>query len=508
MGSERWPSLITDPRSVKRGFIGALVLLTAIAVFCYFSIASFVTREAQIARIHTVLEKIDGVLALLLDMETGARGYLLTSRKGFLVPYQSAKHNLPDALERLEKALGARDAGDDSFARLKTLITHRLKSLETQISLKREAASRAQLIAEVRRGKSMADAIRRTLAVMRAYERALLARRAAESRRSARWALAVIVLGNLASFSLLIVAFAALRRENRLRARAESALKAANETLEAHIQARTAELAESNERLSREIDEHNRARAEIASINAGLEEQVARRTAQLEASNKELESFSYSVSHDLRAPLRAIDGFSRVLEEDYGEKLDAEARRVLGIIRGNSLRMAQLIDDLLAFSRFGRTQMNLAQVDMEALAREAAAEVEQSTGARLSVKPMPPMRGDRALLRQVWINLLANAFKFSAKATVPMVEAGGYAQGGEAVYYVADNGVGFDMKYYDKLFGVFQRLHRVDDFPGTGVGLAIVQRIVARHGGRSWAQAGVDQGATFYFAFPQRAHSD
>jgi signal transduction histidine kinase len=245
---------------------------------------------------------------------------------------------------------------------------------------------------------------------------------------------------------------------------------------------------------------------------AELEERVAERTAQLESSNRELEGFSYSVSHDLRAPLRAINGFAEMVQEGYGQKLDDEGRRKLRVIRESSQRMGQLIDGLLAFSRLGRQAISAAEVDMAVVARQVFEELRvASTGnpARLTVKPMPPARCDPALIRQVWINVLANAIKFSAVREEPLVEAGGYADGAQDVYYVKDNGVGFDMRYHGKLFGVFERLHSAKEFPGTGVGLAIVKRVVERHGGRVWAEGAVNEGATFYFALPaDRAPND
>ncbi|MBI2311396.1 MAG: response regulator [Betaproteobacteria bacterium] len=239
-----------------------------------------------------------------------------------------------------------------------------------------------------------------------------------------------------------------------------------------------------------------------------MNEELARRTAQLEATNKELESFSYSVSHDLRAPLRAIDGFSRMLEEDYQARLDEEGRRQIRVIRDNAHKMGQLIDDLLAFSRMGRKAMAVSPVDMAALAAEVFSELRQAgdhRSVRFDLRPMPACDGDPVLLRQVWANLLSNALKFSGRRETPLIEAGGQSEGRENVYYVTDNGAGFDMQYYDKLFGVFQRLHGGEEFPGTGVGLAIVQRAVARHGGRVWAEGKVDQGATFRFALPREA---
>ena len=233
-----------------------------------------------------------------------------------------------------------------------------------------------------------------------------------------------------------------------------------------------------------------------------MELRVSERTAELEAANRELESFSYSVSHDLRAPLRAIDGYGRMLEEDYAAKLDAEGLRLLAVIRKSSLRMGVLIDDLLEFSRLGRKPLDRAAVDMEALARDAWTELGASAAVQLTIGALPSANGDPALLRQVWINLLSNALKYSARQPSPRIEVAGERAGADLVYRVSDNGAGFDMRYYDKLFRVFQRLHREDEFPGTGVGLAIVQRIITRHGGRVWAEAEVGKGAKFSFALP------
>lgn len=243
-----------------------------------------------------------------------------------------------------------------------------------------------------------------------------------------------------------------------------------------------------------DIDAQKQAENEARQLNALLEKRVEERTEQLVVANKELEAFSYSVSHDLRAPLRAVDGFSRILQEDYDDKLDDEGRRVLNVIRSSSQEMSRLIDDLLAFSRLGRSDLVGSDVDMEALVRSVLDEMrrEQGTLPDVQLRPLPRARCDHSLMRQVWINLLANAIKFSSKVEHPRIEVGGYPEGSANVYYVRDNGAGFDMRYYEKLFGVFQRLHRADEYPGTGVGLAIVQRVVSRHGGRAadtWAGA-------------------
>ena len=230
-----------------------------------------------------------------------------------------------------------------------------------------------------------------------------------------------------------------------------------------------------------------------------------RTEAQLLSANKELESFSYSVSHDLRSPLRAIDGYSQIVEEDYAGKLDEEGRRLLGVIRESSQRMGTLIDDLLGFSQLGRKPMAVVEIDMSALVKEVLLEHQTSGGGRppqIRVANLPTARGDRTLLKQVWDNLLLNAIKFTSKNDDSIIEVRGNNDGAESIYSVKDNGVGFDMQYYHKLFGVFQRLHSADEFRGTGVGLAIVQRIITRHGGRVWAEGKLNEGAAFFFALP------
>ena len=241
----------------------------------------------------------------------------------------------------------------------------------------------------------------------------------------------------------------------------------------------------------------------ISQLNAELEQRVIDRTAQLEAANKELEAFSYSVSHDLRAPLRAMDGFSRAVLEDYGPQLQDEGRRHLQIIRTSAQRMGCLIDDLLAFSRLSRVPLGKRTVETRRLVQSALEELAGQYEGRVidwRLGELPACEGDPAMLKQVWINLLSNAIKYTRKREAAVIETGSQVDDqGRNVFWVRDNGTGFDMRYAAKLFGVFQRLHRAEDFEGTGVGLAIVQRVVHRHGGRIWAESAVDQGATFYF---------
>jgi signal transduction histidine kinase len=256
------------------------------------------------------------------------------------------------------------------------------------------------------------------------------------------------------------------------------------------------------EQLRASLKEVGKAEEEIRQLNAELEERVAKRTTELEIANKELEAFSYSVSHDLRTPLRAVDGFSQAVLEDYGPQLPEEGQRYLQTIREGAQRMGALIDDLLTFSRLSRLPLHQQKVDTDKLVREVISELGFECSGRkidLRINDLPSCQGDLPLLKQAWINLLSNALKYTGQRASAVIEIGSILDQGEIAYLVRDNGTGFDMQYAHKLFGVFQRLHRSDQFEGTGVGLAIVQRIVHRHGGRVWAEAEVDRGATFYF---------
>lgn len=242
---------------------------------------------------------------------------------------------------------------------------------------------------------------------------------------------------------------------------------------------------------------------ENVSVYAELEKRVKERTAELEATNRELESFSYSVSHDLRAPLRAITGFSDILEEEDGLVLSDTGKKALNTIQQNAKRMGVLIDDLLKFSRLARQPLAKTTIDTRALLdRILASEEFKNQKATVTVEELLPVEADHNLLQQVWINLISNALKYSSKKEQPVVEIGSYRKEDEITFFVKDNGAGFDMNYADKLFGTFQRLHKASEFEGTGVGLALSQRILTRHGGRIWAEAKVNEGATFYFALP------
>ena len=446
----------TVERKTLLGFVAAVVMLVLVSGVGILSVRGYGRSARWVAHTHEVISELEAVTAALSSAEAARRGFLATGTPLYLEEREAALSRLQDHLQTAKLLTRDNPNQQKRLYDLEAILAQRAsQSNDTVVVAQTEglvAGQRSLRTHEIPQATLLATAQVETI---ENEERALLvARRGID----AFWA------------NVLIGAFVAL------------------------LVTVTIVLTWLCVRIRGEMAERKRQTLAFDRANAALA-----------AANRELESFSYSVSHDLRSPLRAIDGYSQMLEEDYSAHLDDTGRRYIRIVRGGSQRMANLIDDLLAFSRLSRQSLNRQTVDMTALAKRAAAEVldgQPEPKPAVKIADLPPVRGDPALLRQVWTNLIGNAVKYSSKSTAPEVHVRAATEGRLVRYEVQDNGVGFDMKYADKLFGVFQRLHSVDEYPGSGVGLAIVQRIVTRHDGAVTAQGERGKGATFGFTLP------
>ena len=427
--------------AVGLGFWAAFFLLAFASVGAFCGVRGLLAANRWVAVTHALLEWNARLLAAVESAEAGSRGFVLTGEPEFLSSYASDGRLARECLR--ESAAIARDPGSrGELAVMGTLVAKKFAFMDETLALRR------------RQGRAAGFA---------AGERRLLEVRTAAVRAEAALTLTFLAGGSLAGLALLGAVFWTLRRESALR------------------------------RLNEE---------RVLQLN----ELLARRKLELEAANKELEAFSYSVSHDLRAPLRAMDGFSQALIEEFSDRLPSQGRDYLGRVRAAAQRMARLIDDLLALSRVTRTELRREAVDLSALAWSAGEELSRcEPGRRVDFSVAPGLRaqGDPALLLVVLDNLLGNAWKFTALKPRARVEFGAAESDGQTSYFVRDDGAGFDPAYTGKLFGAFQRLHGSSEFPGTGIGLATVQRIIRRHGGEVWAEGAVGRGATFRFTLPR-----
>ena len=445
-----------NERRTQVGFISAVALLVLVSCVAIVAVRGYAGTNRWLTHSLEVVTELEGLSAALAQAEAARRGYLSSVDPSYLKERDAALLGLDERLQRARQLTLDNASLQQQLRNLETVLQQRKRQVDDLIALAQSAgtaaAQRGPLSESVR--KETQEAFER-IAGLQQEENALLA---ARRRADQAW-----TNGLIATFTALLLIVVSMLGWLGRRVR-----------LEAQARARHAQA-------------------------------LDRLNLSLEAANRELESFSYSVSHDLRSPLRAIDGYSLMLEEDYGPQLDETARRYIKTVRAGSQRMAALIDDLLTFSRLSRQSLNRQTVDMNTLARRAAAEVLESQPEpkpAVNIAELPPVPGDPALLRQVWTNLISNAVKYSSKATAPQVQIRAAAEGRQVRYEVQDNGVGFDMKYADKLFGVFQRLHSMDEYPGTGVGLAIVQRIINRHEGVVSAKGERGKGATFGFTLP------
>jgi signal transduction histidine kinase len=443
--------------TVNIGLSIALALVLLLPIGAYVSHQQL--RRATALRIHTyeVIQEIDALRGALQDIERAARGYVITGRQDFLTPYQ---HSLPEA-DAARKRIGAITI--DNPRQQKHLlelagVTSRWLEYVGSLTTSNPEAAAAKVAAG--EGKAMMEHVQKVLREMKEEEETLLAVRDREFQTIAKQARMITVGGSLGAFILVAAAAIILNRQLSQRSR--------------WLQER----------------EHY--------------------AASLEAVNQELEAFSYSVSHDLRAPLRHIDGFVGLLLKRTQGTLDDKSQRYLATIAGAAKQMGQLVDDLLSFSRMSRDELKVARVDMQTLVEEIRHELEtQKDGQRevaWRIAELPPAVGDRAMLRVALTNLLANALKYTRPRSPAEITVAAEKDHELVRYTVRDNGVGFDMKYVSKLFGVFQRLHRSEDFEGTGIGLANVKRIVHRHGGEVWAESVVGEGAAFHFTLKAASH--
>src|SRR5215472_11066005 len=336
-------------------------------------------------------------------------------------------------------------------------------------------------------------------------ERTLLTMRPEAVQANARATRMVVIFAAVLTFLILAFAGYFIQKEVMNRGRIEIGLLKAQELLGLKYEDQKIELGHAMDDLHGQIQARQQAEREIRRLNADLEDRVEQMTRVLQEANQELEAFSYSISHDLRAPLRHMDGFSRILQQECDAQLPEEARHYLDRVRSATTHMSSLVEDLLQFARLGRQSPRLCPVALRNLVEEAQAETLSAIRERnieWRIGELPEAKVDANLFRQVWVNLLSNAIKFSRNQSKAVIEIGSREEEDETILFVRDNGAGFDPRYADKLFGVFQRLHRQDEFEGTGIGLATVQRIIKKHGGRVWAQSQPGQGATFYLTVP------
>lgn len=445
--------------TVAAAFIGALVVMCIVTSLAWYSVRQFVENTRWVDHTHVVLATIEHANASSDEALAAAQEYVITGDPTSIAERDRAVSEIQSSLRDLGELTVDNKAQQERLAILKTRAADRIEIMNAVlIARQTEGFEAAQRLIASGRPRGLVNQLRESLNEMGDEERLLLRQRLHTDEVSQRRL--IVVCGALLAVVILTVGMGLLRLRRELR------------------------------------------------LRQTLAEKLERQAIELQTSNKELESFSYSVSHDLRSPLRAIDSFALMLEEDYAGKLDEEGRRYIGVVREGAQKMGRLIDDLLAFSRLGREPINAVSIDLKAGAERAVREVLEAhtgTSPELLMHELPPARGDAALLHHVWVNLIGNAVKYSSKIAAPRIEIGGCIQGSESVYFVKDNGAGFDMRYSEKLFRVFQRLHGADEFPGTGVGLAIVQRVISRHGGRVWGESKPEHGAKFFFTLPQGA---
>jgi len=457
--------------------LGILLMILAAA-----SAFNFTKRmqETHVAVAHRqgVLKEIQQLMTDLRSLLGGERVYTIEGDEKLLEDRPATMAAVSETLVSLRQRAAQNPTQRRRLEQLEAAIARDLDGQEQVIAARREkgfAMAAGMLAADARSNQSSEAS--RLLKEMQAEQYSLLAIDRKETEKTSLTAFMFLPMGVFLSLAILFLAFSFLNASATEQKDADKALRESE--------------------------------TEMRQLNVELDERVTRRTAELESANRDLESFSYSVSHDLRAPLRAIGGFSRIVLEDHAGAMDAEGLRYLGLVEKSAQQMGQLIDDLLTFSRTGRQALTVQTVHTADVVNACLTDLQSMQENRhvsINIGELPDCEADASLLKQVWLNLLANALKYTTKRDPAVITIGSRREGGTDSFFVQDNGAGFDMKYADKLFGVFQRLHLADDFEGTGVGLALVQRIVQRHGGRVWTEAKLNRGATFHFTLAGGSH--
>jgi signal transduction histidine kinase len=437
-------------KKVSIGFLLALLTLVILIILSFRNQQYYFDTTREIIRRNDIISNAEKLYKHLLELETAQRGFIITGDSSFLIRYRSGSKESLETLDKLTAAIDGLSEYGEMLANLKRLTRERINFADTAVQALNTNHEFSQRVVASLRGKRLMDEIR--------------------------------------DFTIGVHA-QALSEGEEFRAQREDFMTNFNITLMIIMGTAVLLLTGLFFLINRSIQ-----------VRAAADEQVR-------MLNTELEAFTYSVSHDLRSPLRVIDGYALILQEDYTDKLDAEGRETVETIVRNVRKMGQLIEDLLEFSRVSKTDLRESKIEFTPMVRRIANDITAQTGCShcvIEIKDLHPAFADLKMMEQVWMNLIANAVKYSSKREKPLIEIGSQTHATYTTYYIKDNGVGFSMLFKDKLFGIFQRLHRPEDFPGTGVGLAIIKRIVHRHGGKVWADSVVDRGATFYFSLPNQ----
>ncbi len=457
--------------------VGAIAIVLLNTWFAARALRTLIAAQFWEAHTLQVISQTETLVAQVRTAESSARGYILTGMDVYETRYAAAVNQIHESIANLQRLTGDNTRQQVRIAELNTRIGAKLSALDAGLAVRRVqphgALDPALLGPVLQDTPDRMDSVQMTIHDIEAEEQGLLAERTADAASARRWVWASFTLAFALDFLLLVAAFELLVRTGRDR-----------------------------ERIAASADEIATLNRQLTETNEELESRVEQRTHELEVSNQELEAFSYSVSHDLRAPLRTIDGFSLALEEDFAEKLDAQGRDHISRVRNGVQRMGTLIDSLLQLSRVTRSDTQRERVDLSQLATLVFREIQTGDPERevnWIAQPGVMAEADPRLMRIAFENLIGNAWKFTARTPGATITFGSSRQNGKTVYFLRDNGAGFDMQYVDRLFTAFQRLHGERDFKGSGIGLATVSRIIRRHRGSIWAEGEPGKGATFFF---------